>query len=311
MERLNLLSGQVKASSTAWHRVNIEKTIFPNVGDLKGKTLFITGASRGIGLAIALRAAQDGANIVVAAKTDKPHPKLEGTIHTAAQDIEKAGGKALAVVCDIRDEKSVQNAIDQAVSKFGGIDIVVNNASAISPTGTLDTSMKTYDLMHSINTRGTFLVTKLAIPHLKKSANPHVLTISPPLDIFNTGKNWFSQTPAYTIAKYGMTLMAYGHAEELKEMGIAVNTLWPRTYIATAAVKNLLGGDESLKRARKPEIMGDAAWHIITSDAKVITGNYFMDDQVHISISPYQDLDAMYNCVEGTKTEDLLPDGFC
>lgn len=244
---------------------------------LEGKTLFITGGSRGIGKAIALRAAADGANVIIAAKTETPHPKLEGTIHTAAAEIEAAGGRALAVACDIRDEAAVQRAIDAATSTFGGIDIVVNNASAIQLTSTDMTEMKRFDLMHGVNTRGTFLVTKLALPHLRRASNPHVLTLSPPL---NLDPRWFGAHLAYTLAKYGMSLCVLGHAEELAAEGIAVNALWPRTTIATAAVQNLLGGDAMVQRSRWPTIMADAAHAILTRDARACTGNFFLDDEV-------------------------------
>jgi citronellol/citronellal dehydrogenase len=249
--------------------------------DLKGRTLFITGASRGIGKAIGLRAAQDGANVVIAAKTTEPHPKLPGTIYTAAEEIEKAGGKALAVVVDVRDEAQVRAAVEQAVAKFGGIDILVNNASAISLTGTVHTPMKRYDLMHQINTRGTFLCSQVCIPHLQESArkgrNPHILNLSPPLDM---RAKWFGPHVAYTMAKYGMSMCVLGMAEELKGDGIGVNALWPRTMIATAAVMNLLGGEESAKNSRKPEIMGDAAHAIFSKPGKEVTGNFFIDDEV-------------------------------
>ena len=244
---------------------------------LRGKTLFITGASRGIGLAIGLRAARDGANVVIAAKTSDPNPKLPGTIHSAAAEIEAAGGKALAVQCDIRFEDQVQAAVAKAVATFGGIDILVNNASAISLTGTEATEMKRYDLMHGINTRGTFLVSKTCIPHLKKAANPHVLNLSPPL---NMETRWFSPHVAYTMAKFGMSMCVLGMAGEYKSAGIAFNALWPRTVIATAAVQNLLGGDQSMKASRKPEILADAAYIIFNKSAKECTGNFFVDDEV-------------------------------
>ncbi len=244
---------------------------------LQGKTLFITGASRGIGKAIALRAARDGANIVVAAKTAEPHPKLEGTVHTAVSELEAAGGKALACITDIRFEDQVQAAVDKAVQSFGGIDIVVNNASAISLTPTLQTEMKRYDLMHGINTRGTFLTSKLCLPHLFKAENPHILNISPPLLMES---RWFAGHVAYTMAKFGMSMCVLGMAEEFREQGVGVNALWPRTTIATAAVRNLLGGDEMVRHSRKPDIMGDAAHAILTRNSRETTGNFFIDDDV-------------------------------
>ena len=244
---------------------------------LRGKTLFITGASRGIGKAIALRAARDGANIIVAAKTTEPHPKLPGTIYTAAEEIEKAGGKALACMVDIRDESQVVAAVEKAVAAFGGIDILVNNASAISLTDTVSTPMKRYDLMHGINTRGTFLCSQACIPHLAKSKNPHILNNSPPLSM---KAKWFGPHVAYTMAKYGMSMCVLGMAEELKSKGIAVNAIWPRTTIATAAIQNLLGGDAMMKGSRKPEIMADAAYWIFNQPSRECTGNFFIDDEV-------------------------------
>ena len=242
---------------------------------LAGKTLFITGASRGIGLAIALRAARDGANVAIAAKTTEPHPKLEGTIFTAADDIEKAGGKALPLAVDIRDEAAVKEAIARTAEKFGGIDIVVNNASAISITQTPTTEMKRFDLMHQINTRGTYMVTKHALPHLEKSANPHVLMLSPPLDM---KEHWFAPHLAYSLAKYGMSLCVLGFAGEFRSRGIAVNALWPRTTIATAAIRNLLGGDVIMRASRTPEILADAAYRIFQKPARKFTGNFLIDD---------------------------------
>jgi citronellol/citronellal dehydrogenase len=242
---------------------------------LKGKTLFITGASRGIGLAIALRAARDGANVIVAAKTETPHPKLEGTIYTAAEEIEKAGGKALPLVVDVRDEDGVKAAIARTAEKFGGIDIVVNNASAVSRTPVAETDMKRYDLMQAINTRGTFLVSKYAIPHLEKAANPHILMNSPPLDM---QEKWFAGSTGYSIAKFGMSLVALGLAGELRDKGIAVNAIWPRATIATAAIKNLLGGDRVMRMSRTPEIMADAAYAIFHKPAKSFTGHFLIDD---------------------------------
>lgn len=242
---------------------------------LAGKTLFITGASRGIGLAIALRAARDGANIAIAAKTATPHPKLAGTIHTAAAEIEAAGGKALPIICDVRDEAQVKAAVDQTVLRFGGLDIVVNNASAISLTPSVDTDMRRFDLMHQINARGTFMVSKYSIPHLAKAANPHILMIAPPLDM---KEKWFAPHTAYSLAKFGMSLVALGLAGELRAKGIAVNTLWPRTTIATAAIENLLGGPEIVRRSRKPDILADAAWLILQKPSRAFTGHFLIDD---------------------------------
>jgi citronellol/citronellal dehydrogenase len=242
---------------------------------LSGKTLFITGASRGIGLAIGLRAARDGANVVIAAKTTEPHPKLEGTIHTAAEAIEKAGGKALPLVVDVRDEESVAGAIAKTVETFGGLDICVNNASAINLTPTTQLDMKRFDLMHQINTRGTFMVSKYAIPHLEKAANPHILMLSPPLDM---SEKWFAPHLGYSIAKYGMSLCVLGLAGELHSRGIAVNALWPRTTIATAAVNNLLGGDALMKASRTPDILSDAAHMIFTTPSRELTGQFLIDD---------------------------------
>src|ERR1700759_3785278 len=242
---------------------------------LKGKTLFITGASRGIGLAIALRAAQDGANIAIAAKTADPNPKLPGTIFTAAAEIEKAGGKALPIQCDIRFEDQVQAAVEQTVAKFGGIDICINNASAISLTGTLQTDMKRYDLMNQINARGTYLVSRTCIPHLRRAANPHVLMLSPPLDM---SAKWFRGHTAYTMAKFGMSMCVLGMAAEFADEGIAFNALWPRTGIATAAIRNALAGDEGMLHCRTPEIRADAAYMIFNKRATEFTGNFLIDD---------------------------------
>ena len=244
---------------------------------LAGKTLFITGASRGIGKAIALRAARDGANIVIAAKTTETNPKLPGTIYTAAKEIEEAGGKALACVVDIRDEAQIAAAVAKAVETFGGIDILVNNASAISLTNTVSTPMKRYDLMHSVNTRGTFACSQACIPHLRKSKNPHILNNSPPL---NMEARWFGPHVAYTMAKFGMSMCVLGMAEELKVEGIAVNAIWPRTVIATAAVQNLLGGDDVMRGSRTPEIMADAAYAILIKPSREFTGNFCIDDDV-------------------------------
>ncbi|MGE0503145.1 MAG: SDR family oxidoreductase [Rhizobiaceae bacterium] len=244
---------------------------------LRGKTLFISGGSRGIGLAIALRAAREGANVTIAAKTDTPHPKLPGTIHTAAAEIEAAGGKALAVLCDIRDEAQVTEAVAKTVEKFGGIDVCVNNASAIQLTGTLETDMKRYDLMHQINTRGTFLVSKTCIPHLKKAGNPHILNLAPPLDM---AAKWFKNHVAYTMAKFGMSMCTLGMSAEFAKDGIAVNSLWPLTAIDTAAVRNLLGGEALASMSRSPEIMADAAHAILTKPSREATGNFYIDELV-------------------------------
>ncbi|MGN7127537.1 SDR family oxidoreductase [Methylorubrum thiocyanatum] len=242
---------------------------------LKGKTLFITGASRGIGLAIGLRAARDGANVAIAAKTAEPHPKLEGTIFTAAEQIERAGGRALPLTVDVRDEDAVKDALGRTAKEFGGIDIVVNNASAISLSNTPKTEMKRFDLMHQINARGTYMTSKYAIPHLERAENPHILMLSPPLDM---AERWFAPHLAYTMAKFGMSLCVLGLAGELRSRGIAVNALWPRTTIATAAVQNLLGGDALMQASRRPEIMADAAHAVFLKDAKAFTGRFLIDD---------------------------------
>ncbi|MCB9744181.1 MAG: NAD(P)-dependent oxidoreductase [Alphaproteobacteria bacterium] len=245
--------------------------------DLSGKTLFITGASRGIGLCMALRFARDGANIVIAAKTAEPHPRLPGTIFTAAEEIEAAGGQALPLVVDVREEAAVEAAVAQAVERFGGIDVCVNNASAIMLVGTLDLPMKRFDLMHQVNTRGTYLVSKACLPHLLKADNPHILNNSPPL---NMNPRWFGPHLAYTMAKYGMSMCVLGMAEEFKAQGVAVNALWPRTGIATSAMKMLGGGEGAFAACRKPEIMADAAYAILTRDSRSCTGNFFIDDEV-------------------------------
>jgi citronellol/citronellal dehydrogenase len=269
---------------------------------LKNKTLFISGASRGIGLAIALRAAKDGANIAIAAKTAEPNPKLPGTIYTAAKEIEGAGGNALPIVCDIRFEDQVQAAVDQTVAKFGGLDICVNNASAISLTGTLQTDMKRYDLMNGINARGTYLVSRTCIPHLKKSANPHVLNLSPPLDM---SPKWFAGHTAYTMAKFGMSMCGLGMAAEFKDDGIAFNALWPRTGIATAAIRNALAGDEGMKHCRTAHILADAAYLIFNKPSHEFTGNFLIDD-TFLASEGVTDFDQYR--VDPAK--DLMPDFF-
>lgn len=243
---------------------------------LSGKTLFISGGSRGIGKAIALRAAQDGANVVIAAKTGEPHPKLPGTVFSAAEEVEAAGGKALPCIVDIRFEEQVKAAVAKAVETFGGIDILVNNASAISPTSTLYTPMKRYDLMHQVNTRGTFLCSQTCIPHLLKAENPHILNLSPPL---NMETRWFAPHVAYTMAKFGMSMCVLGMAGEFKDQGLAVNALWPKTTIDTAAIRMLMGTASS-KSARKPTIIADAAHWILTQKSSETTGNFFIDEDV-------------------------------
>jgi citronellol/citronellal dehydrogenase len=273
------------------------------VATLSGKTLFITGASRGIGKAIGLRAARDGARVVIAAKTEMPHPKLPGTIHTAAEEIERAGGRALPIAVDIRDEAEVERAVARAIETFGGIDILVNNASAISLTDTRNTPMKRFDLMHQVNTRGTFVCTQACLPHLARASNPHVLMISPPL---NFDPRWFAPHVAYTIAKYGMSLCVLGMAGEFRGEGIAVNALWPRTTIETAAI-TYIAGPEMLRLCRKPEIVADAAHAILTSDARSFTGRFCIDDEVlrEAGVTDF----SIYRH-EGVSEQELMPDFF-
>ena len=272
--------------------------------DLQGKTLFITGASRGIGKAIALAAARRGANILVAAKTAEPHPKLPGTIHTAAEEIEQAGGRALPCVVDVRFEEQIHAAVEQAVEAFGGIDILVNNASAISLTGTLETPLRRFDLMHQVNARGTFACSQACIPHLRRSRNPHILNIAPPL---NMEPRWFGPHVAYSMAKYGMSMCVLGMAEELEGEGIAVNALWPRTVVATSALRNLLGGETTIQASRKPEIMGDAAVVVLGRPSREHTGNFYIDEDV-LREEGRTDADLeRYSVQPGAK---LLPDFF-
>lgn len=247
------------------------------MSSLNGKTLLITGSSRGIGKAIALRAAQDGANIAVIGKTEQPHPKLPGTVHTAVDEIQSAGGNAIACVCDIRFEDQVEAAVVKTIDAFGGIDILVNNASAIFLAGTEDTPMKRFDLMHSVNVRATYLVSQKCIPHLKKGSNPHILNISPPL---NMDAKWFAPHVAYTMAKFGMSMCVLGMAEEFRSARIAVNALWPKTAIATAAVQNILGGDAAMRMCRKPEIVADSAYAILTRPSADFTGKFLIDEDV-------------------------------
>ncbi len=275
------------------------------MANLNGKTLFITGASRGIGKAIALKAAADGANVAVAAKTSEPHPKLPGTIHTAAEEIEAAGGKALAVQTDIRDEEQVEAAIARTVERFGGIDVLVNNASAIFLAGTLEVPMKRFDLMWSVNARGSFVCSKHALPHLMKAANPHILTLSPPL---NMSPRWFAQFGAYTMAKYGMSCWVLGMAEEFRHAGVAVNALWPRTVIRTAALAMLPPGLIDPKSTRKPEILADAAHAILCRDSRSCTGNFFIDDEV-LAEEGVTDLDQYAVDPSAELSIDLFLDG--
>ena len=274
--------------------------------DLNGKTVFISGGSRGIGLAIAIRAARDGANVTIAAKTAEPNPKLPGTIYSAAADIEKAGGKALPILCDIRDEAAVRSAVDATVATFGGIDVLVNNASAISLTGTAATPMKRFDLMFGVNVRGTFACTQACLPHLRKSAaagrNPHILTLSPPL---NLDPKWFKDHVAYTMAKYGMSMCVLGMAEEFRADGIGVNALWPRSVIATAAIAMIPGAADELDRMRRPEVMADAAHAVLLRNARTTTGRFFIDEDV-LAAAGITDLER-YAVKPGTP---LLPDLF-
>jgi len=274
---------------------------------LKDRTLFMTGGSRGIGLAIALRAARDGANVALLAKTAEPNPKLPGTIYTAAEEIEAAGGKALPIVGDVRDEASVADAVAQAADRFGGIDICLNNASAINLKTIEETEAKRYDLMQTINARGTFLTIKHCIPHLKQGTNPHILTLSPPLDL---DPRWLGAHAPYTLSKYGMSLLTLGAAAELREAGVAANGLWPRSVIATAAVQNLLGGDEVMAKSRTPEILSDAAYAIFSQPSRECTGNLFIDDEVLATLAdpPVTDLGRYHASGEGGG--ELLPDFF-
>jgi citronellol/citronellal dehydrogenase len=270
-------------------------------GTLRDKTIVISGASRGIGRAIALRAAQDGANVVILGKTSRPHRVLAGTILETAREVAARGGQALAVQTDVRSEEQVADALAQCVAKFGGLDILVNNASAISLAGTQDVNMRRFDLMHEVNTRGTFLCTKLALPHLSRSANPHVLNLAPPAEIH---ADWFASHPAYTLAKFGMSLCTLAHAQEFRNSGIAVNALWPLTTIATAAVSNVIE-KKGATRSRTPEIMADAAWLIVTSPALKVTGQFFIDEEV-LRAHGVQDLSKYDVGPPGPRTMDLF-----
>jgi citronellol/citronellal dehydrogenase len=269
--------------------------------NFKGKTVFITGASRGIGKAIGLRLAREGANIVIAAKTAEPHPKLPGTIFSAAEEMEAAGGKALPIIVDVRSEEMVRDAVKKTVETFGGLDILINNASAIQLTNTAATDMKRFDLMHSVNFRGTYLCSKVAYAHLREAENPHILNLAPPLNI---EKRWFAPHLAYTMAKYGMSFCTFGMSEEFKKDGIAVNSLWPRTGIATAAIK-MLGGDPMMKKCRWPQIMADAAFHVLKRESKSCSGNFFIDEEV-LAEEGVTDLEAY--AVD--PSQSLMPDFF-
>jgi citronellol/citronellal dehydrogenase len=273
-------------------------------GPLAGRTVLMSGGSRGIGLAIAVRAASDGANIALIAKTDQPDPRLPGTVHTAAEEITAAGGKALPIVGDVRDEAQVEAAVARTVDTFGGIDIVVNNASAINLSGIGDLPAKRYDLMLDINARGTFVLCSLALPHLRRSANPHVLTLSPPLDM---DRRWLREHAPYTVSKYAMTMLTLGVAEQYREAGVAANCLWPRTTIATAAIRNIVGGDAAMAVSRRPEIMADAAYEVLTKPAREYTGQCLIDDEV-LRASGVTDF-ARYR-YEGVAEDDLNPDIF-
>jgi citronellol/citronellal dehydrogenase len=269
---------------------------------LRGKTLFITGASRGIGLAIGLRAARDGANIVIAAKTAEPHKKLPGTIYSAAEEVERAGGQALPIVVDVREPDSINAAVDAAVARFGGIDICVNNASAIQLTGTLQTDVRRFDLMNQVNMRGTFLTSRACIPHLKQASNPHVLMLSPPLDM---SPRWFGNHVAYTMAKFGMSMCVLGMAEEFKDDGVAFNALWPRTGIATAAIEFALAGEEGMRHCRTVDIMADAAYAIFNKPSRECTGNFFIDD-----VLLYAEGERDFDKYRVDPTKALMPDFF-
>jgi citronellol/citronellal dehydrogenase len=309
MERIKLIRNQLRSEKlrSIWITKNSEAFEFVKKENLKGKTLFITGASRGIGLAIALRAAKDGANIVIVAKTVTEQKNLPGTIYTAADEIKKNGGQALPISCDIRDEQSVKKAVELAVQTFGGIDILVNNASAINLSPVEELDMKRFDLMQSINTRGTFLCSKYCLPHLIKSKNPHILNLSPPLKEI-TQEKWFRDHTGYSIAKFGMSLCVLGMSGEFQKYKIGVNALWPRTSIATAAVNNLLGGEAVMKVSRTPEIMADSAYVIFTSDSEKTTGNFFIDDEV-LASEGVVDF-TKYNADKNSTIYDLQPDFF-
>ena len=275
------------------------------MSDLAGRTIIMSGGSRGIGLAIALRAARDGANIALLAKTAQPHPRLQGTIYSAAEEIEAAGGRALAIVGDVRDDVAVADAVERTFERFGGIDVVVNNASAIDVSPSATIAMKRYDLMQDVNARGTFLLSRTCVPYLREAENPHVLTLSPPLSL---DPKWYGSHLAYTLAKFGMSMCTVGMAREHADAGIAFNSLWPRTIIATAAVQNLLGGDAAMARSRRPEIVADAAHHILTRPARTTTGNFFIDDEV-LADAGVTDLSGYAYVADADLQVDLFLDG--
>ena len=275
------------------------------MSDLAGRTIIMSGGSRGIGLAIALRAARDGANIALLAKTAQPHPRLQGTIYSAAEEIEAAGGRALAIVGDVRDDVAVADAVERTFERFGGIDVVVNNASAIDVSPSATIAMKRYDLMQDVNARGTFLLSRTCVPYLREAENPHVLTLSPPLSL---DPKWYGSHLAYTLAKFGMSMCTVGMAREHADAGIAFNSLWPRTIIATAAVQNLLGGDAAMARSRRPEIVADAAHHILTRPARTTTGNFFIDDEV-LADAGVTDLNGYAYVADADLQVDLFLDG--
>jgi len=309
MERLKNLQNQIQESVKQNDNSKLMNPKcnfdFKSVGTLKDKVIVCTGGSRGIGLAIVKRAAQDGAKVAILAKTAKEHPKLPGTIYTAAKEIEEVGGQALPLQCDIRDEENVKACIAKVVEKWGRIDILINNASAINLIGTLELDMKRYDLMHHINTRGTFMVSKYCIPHMLKSANPHILNLSPPL---NMEAKWFAPFVGYTMAKFGMSMCVLGMHEEFRSEGLAVNALWPKTSVATAAVQNVLGGDEMIRKSRKDSIMADAAYIILTSNSRQTTGNFYVDEDIlrKTGVSDF----SKYKIDPNTKEEDIILDFF-
>lgn len=299
MERIELVHGAV--SKLGIQYMNLKE----KVGNMKGRTLIITGASRGIGLGIGVRAAQDGANIVILAKSDRKHKKLDGTIYTAAEAIRQAGGKCLPLRCDVRDEKLLQECVDKTIEVFGRIDVVINNASVLSLLDSERLSIKKFDLMNQINFRASWMLVKMCVPHLKKSPNPHIINISPPINLQN---NWFENHTGYSIVKFGATMMSWGFALEFKQHGIACNTLWPQSAVATAAVRYELGGDQMMQKSRKVTVMGDSAYEIMTANSRKCTGNFFMDDEVLklVGVTDFKQYRVDPNCPEN----ELMPDLF-